>query len=292
MRPAETVAVGQAPPAPVSGAERHARYRASMARYLAGLAGVHLLTRMPGNTGDQLIDAGTRAVLADSGQPVTEIPVDEFPVLPPTDGTLVIPGSGAFDRDWHEWLPQLVIEAADRFAAVVIMPSSFDTSIPIVRDALLAGNVYPFAREARSYASLRATGRAGLSLDPAMYAPVPQREPGSSRSGVLLALREDRSSLLAETGFRPHPERNCDISAWVGDFDDWWQRVLGAERVITDRLHVAVAALRSGTPLTFAEPRGHKISTYLSFTFAGEVQATVGPVSPGWLQDEGWVIRA
>lgn len=262
-----------------------------MVSYLAGLGPVHLLTQMPGNIGDSLIHEGARMVLAASAVAITEVPVGEIPTIDAPDGTLVIPGSGAFDRDWCEWLPDLVSTAAGRFARVVIMPSSFDLSVPAVRDCLRPSNVLPFAREARSFAALRSTGRAALSMDTALYVDAPPADPRVSRRGTLLALREDRSSMLAQSGLVPDAERNCDISLWARDLTDWWERIASADRVVTDRLHVAVAAILAGAKLDYVDPRGQKVSTYLRFALPDGGLPGVTRVDVEWLVDQGWVVR-
>ena len=83
--------------------------------------------------------------------------------------TLLIPGNAALTKFWHEWLPAVVIKAAGSFHKVIILPSSFDLSVPIVAECLSQHNVYAFARETRSYRSVKSLGRAALCLDSAIY---------------------------------------------------------------------------------------------------------------------------
>ena len=53
---------------------------------------------------------------------------------------------------------------------VVVLPSSYDVSVPVVREALSRPNVYAFAREAASYRQVKSLGSVTLALDPALYA--------------------------------------------------------------------------------------------------------------------------
>ena len=80
----------------------------------------------------------------------------------------MIPGSGALTSKWHEWLPGLVLSASKVFERIVILPSEYEHQVPIVQEALLQKNVFPFAREVESYAKIKAYGKAELALDLAL----------------------------------------------------------------------------------------------------------------------------
>src|ERR1022692_2426747 len=100
-----------------------------------------------GNLGDELIWAGARELL--SGRAYREIGVEE---LPATSGqTALICGSGGFCRSYHELMPHVLAVAEMRFERVILLPSSFDTSVDAVRDALEGTRAVIFARERESY---------------------------------------------------------------------------------------------------------------------------------------------
>ena len=277
--------------------DRRATYRDMLVAHLAALAAeypLRLLCDMPGNMGDRLIWAGTDDLLAAAGVQPVRLPVPAVPSTVARDECLVIPGSGALATIWHEWLPALVAEAADRFARVVILPSQFDPAVPVVAAALTRPNVFAFAREPVSYARIRRFGRAVLAFDPALYAtrlPGPDACPpaadGSPRR--LVAFREDPASMLSAHGCRPEPRVNHDIGRHARNLDDFLAAVMAVDEVVTDRLHVVVAALMSGRRVRYLDPHDRKISTYVSFILRDEKSDRVRPCAVSWLLDRGLV---
>ena len=275
--------------------ERAREYRRLICSYVAEIGPVHVLTGMPGNVGDQLIWAGTNDLLRSASIDFCGLDVGDVVACEGSEGTLVIPGSGALTRLWHEWLPALVITASNRFRRVVLLPSQYDASVGIVAEALARPNVFAFAREARSYRDISRFGRAAPAFDPAVYyegfpawdASVPVVGESTSR---LIAFREDKGSLLSHHGFAPHPELNQDISLTATGLEAFLHAVFSVDMVITDRLHVAVAAVMSGKRLLFMDPYDRKISTYFSFTFRDEFVERAAPCSLEWLVACGLII--
>ena len=101
------------------------------------------LVRTPGNLGDALIAAGTAELLADH----VYREVDLEGLCSAEGDTVVLQGSGAFCRPYHEVMPRALAVAELRFRRVLVLPSSFDTAEETVRDALARSRAIVFARE-------------------------------------------------------------------------------------------------------------------------------------------------
>jgi exopolysaccharide biosynthesis predicted pyruvyltransferase EpsI len=250
---------------------------------------------MRGNIGDHLIWAGTSDLLDHSGVHYETLAAGDVTSGRFPRGDLLIHGSGAFDARWHEWLPELVLEASDRFHAVIILPSSFDPAVPVVARCLSRPNVFAFAREVRSYRAIKSFGRAALSFDCAVYYHrfADRDDTGAPRAAgddVLLALREDEGSLLALHGVAANPARNDDISLTRTSLDDWLGAIAAADAVVTDRLHVAVAGVLLGKAVTYLDPYDGKISTYASYTFRDAFESGLRPCSVEWLRANDLVV--
>ncbi|MFM8890606.1 MAG: polysaccharide pyruvyl transferase family protein [Planctomycetia bacterium] len=280
--------------------DRAAAYRRLIVSCVASFGPVHLLTGMSGNVGDQLIWAGTRDLLDDEGIGFEPVDVSAVETIDRRDGVLVVPGSGAHTLLWHGWLPQLVLGASERFSAVIVLPSQFDATVGVVREALARPNVHAFAREARSYEQIREFGRAAVAFDCAVYARCLQggafggREPwplpAPERTRRLVALREDEGSMLARHGVAVDPRFNRDISRTAAGLEEFLTAVDAADFVITDRLHVAVTAVMSGRFVRYLDPFDRKISTYLDFTFRDEIRGRAEPCSVAWLVEQSAVV--
>jgi len=256
---------------------------------------VILLTEIPGNIGDHLIWAGGRHLLENGGIAYEELPLRDLESLRtrPFPGTLVVPGSAAFTSLFHEWLPQTIITASQAFERVVILPSEFDPAVPEVHTALSRGNVYAFAREAHSYKTIKHYGRASLALDPALWAhdfiPAPPGVTASEIFGeVLLALRTDEASDLRQRGLQFTSE-NDDISLTTSLLTDFLKRVGQADTVVTDRLHIGVAAIMLGKMLHYVDPLNAKISRYISYNFRDEFAEQICQHDVAWLLSHGFV---
>ena len=192
----------------------------SIVGFIQQIQPLWLLTEMPGNIGDHLIWAGTERILTLSQLNFHRVSVKELRVARQRrPGALIIPGSGAFVSRWHDWLPDLIISSASLFDRIVILPSQFDPQIPVVREALRLENVYPFAREVYSYSKIKSLGRAALALDPALWSidlinaksmAFDDRNTANNQE-ILIALRTDKGSLLAEHGYAAGYQ-NIDIS--------------------------------------------------------------------------------
>lgn len=275
---------------------RRSWYRESFLSFCGEQNDLYLLTEMHGNTGDHLIWAGTRDLLESGGISTKSMPISEIEKHSHKQSTLLVPGSGAFHRFWHEWLPEVVIKAAHNFHKVIILPSSFDLSEPIVKECLSLANVFAFARETKSYRAIKSLGRAGLFFDCAVYFHrfsdiIPYRNVPTEGGGLLLALRNDNGSLLPIYGFQSNSAVNDDISLTKVELNMWIDAIDKATTIVTDRLHVAVASVLLGKELIYFDPYDKKISTYFDYTFRDTFCDRIKCCSLEWLLENNFIIK-
>lgn len=260
--------------------------RSQLLQYLDALPDPVLLNDAFGNVGDALIRAGTRDLLTGAGIGYEEVSglgdVDD-----PTSRALLVRGSGGFDRYFHAALPSLVRQAAALFRHVVILPSSYDPSVPEVRAALSQPNVTPLAREWTSARRIAHIPGAFASVDCAAYcARLERRRLEGDRGGAgrLVALRTDHGSLIRAAGLQPRVGVNEDVSLSAAGLDAWLERIGAADQVVTDRLHVALASVLLGRPVVLIEAYGHKLRGYFEYVFDAV------PVSAQW-RDTPWLVE-
>ena len=262
----------------------------SLGRYISQIPNINLLVDMKGNIGDHLIWAGTKKLLDDLRVPYQKISIQQIEnrkIKGTENGCLLIPGSGAFDMRWHEWLPQLVIDASKMLEKVLILPSAFDVSVPIVKECLHQENVYAFAREPVSFCAIKSIGNASLSFDCALYFDFDKYRKSNS-AGVLCALRDDAGSLIDRKTYTLSAFNN-DISLTTHSLDEWLMRIAKASLVITDRLHVAAASIMLKKELIYLDPYNNKISTYLDYIFSKTAPERVKKVDCQWLLSEKYI---
>jgi exopolysaccharide biosynthesis predicted pyruvyltransferase EpsI len=261
-------------------------HREAIVNFIGQKQPLWLLSEMPGNIGDHLIWAGTERMLILSGLAYESVAVHDLrKIIETRPGTLIIPGSGAFVSRWHEWLPDVVIHSSSVYERVVILPSQFDTDVPIVHKALQLQNVYPFAREVDSYSKIKKLGKAVLALDPALWAiefTPAQLKNDTLNCKTLIALRTDQGSRLGDHGFAPAAQNN-DIGLTCSNLCDFIQTIKLVDIIITDRLHVMVAAIMLGKQIKFIDPYDQKISRYIEFNFGREFSNQLSHTTIEWL---------
>src|SRR5262249_44888780 len=102
--------------------------------------------RLYGNIGDELIYAGTRQFLA--RRIYREVSVRNLSGV--SGHTALVAGGGCWCGPYHDVVEHFpLIES--KFKRVIIMPSSFDVSVPLVRETLAATKALVFARERDSF---------------------------------------------------------------------------------------------------------------------------------------------
>jgi GT2 family glycosyltransferase/exopolysaccharide biosynthesis predicted pyruvyltransferase EpsI len=201
-----------------------------------------VFVRGRGNLGDELIWAGTRELL--NGRAYREIGIEE---LPATSGhTALICGGGGFCHPYHELMPHILAVAEMRFERVILLPSTFDTSVDAVREALEGTRAVIFARERGSYSQIQSLCDARLAHDTSFFFDYDSyRQTGS---GVLHAFRTDTES----SDERPIPPENDDISLTASTLESWLRTISRHAVVRTDRAHVMIAAALLGKTVEFA----------------------------------------
>lgn len=213
------------------------------------------LVRVPGNHGDELIRAGTHELLADRIYAETDLEG----LCSATGHTVLLGGSGAFCRPYHELMPRALAVAELRFERVLVLPSSFDPSEDEVREALARTRATVFARERTSYARIRSLCDARLANDCAFF--VDFAPYALAGEGTLNAFRTDREALTTGT----LPPGNVDISAAVASLEEWLQTIAAHELVRTDRAHVMIAAALLGKRVEYLASSYHKLPAIADF---------------------------
>ena len=272
-------------------------YGSSLAEFLRTKAPLALLSEMPGNIGDHLIWSGTQRFLEKEDLDFSNVLVRQVldRLHPYSNKTLLVPGSGAMTSLFNEWLPETVSKASKKFREVVILPSEFEPGVTNVQDSLMLPNVYPFCRDSESYGKLKQLGKAGLGLDLALWA-FDFRTPTSDIFGdtnpgnVLLALRTDSASSIDMENFS-FSQTNNDISLTTRNLNDFLEKILAADTVVTDRLHVVVSGVMLGKNVRFVDPFNYKITRYLRHNFGSRFTERTQQRDVNWLSDQGYVTR-
>src|SRR5215468_2347814 len=116
--------------------------------------------RLYGNIGDELIYAGTRQLL--TRRFYKEVSVRNLGGI--SGHTALVAGCGGWCGPYHDMVKHIpAIEA--RFQRVIIMPSSFDISVPSVRSTLATTKALVFAREEKSFDDIRRLCDAKIAYD-------------------------------------------------------------------------------------------------------------------------------
>lgn len=229
------------------------------------------LVRGQGNRGDELIWAGTHQLLVE--RIYREI---ELEGLASASGhTVLLSGGGAFCRPYNDLMPRALAVAAMRFERVIVLPSSFDPSDDVVREALAGTRALVFARERESYRRIVSLCDARLALDCAFFfdfAPWHRRG-----EGTLNAFRTDLEALPA--GWLPND--NNDVSVTEASLEDWLSAIADHDLVRTDRAHVMIAAALLGKTVEFAPSSYHKLDAIVDYALARyPVSRLVAPAQP------------
>jgi exopolysaccharide biosynthesis predicted pyruvyltransferase EpsI len=272
------------------------RYQSWIGNFLRSTQPLVVLSELPGNVGDYLIWAGTERLMALEKLEFSRVEVSQIPTMPNraySNATLIVPGSGALTSKFNEWLPDTVRQASEIFKSVVILPSEYETEVDSVDKALNCQNVFPFARETESYGKLKRYLKAGLSLDPALWAFNFQtvespRRIDENLGNVLVALRADSASLLGQHSLEPTGTNN-DISLTSETLEDFLHSIAAVDTVVSDRLHVVVAATMLGKTVRFIDPFNSKISRYVRYNFGHRFEEDVQERDEKWLLELGYV---
>ncbi|MFI5180333.1 MAG: glycosyltransferase [Thermoanaerobaculia bacterium] len=256
MHPGRGRGEGAGPDGSVAGeGPRLARSRTSLLSALGDSRDVTFV-RSAGNLGDELIWAGTRRLL--SGRPFREVGLSE--ALGSEGDVAVLSGGGAWSDPYHELLPPLLGSLEERFARVVVFPSSFDPSVLEVRNALSRTRSVVFAREKESLHRIRDLCDARLADDAAFFFDFsPYRGEGS---GILQAFRTDHERSVDFS----LPPGNRDISVGCSSLDEWLWAIARHAEVRTDRAHVMIAAALLGKRVRYRSSSYFKLPAIAAFS--------------------------
>lgn len=242
----------------------HSEHLRRSRQEILGAIGEHpdlVLVRGLGNRGDELIWAGTRRLL--EGLVYREIDIEE---LPGSRGdTALICGGGAFCHPFHEFMPRVLAVAELRFERVIVLPSSFDTSVDPVRAALRRSRALIFAREQESYRRIQPLCDARIAHDCAFFFDFEPFRASGSGKGTLNAFRTDNEA----SGEYPLPPESNDISLTTGSLDAWLRRIAAHELIRTDRAHVMIAAAMLGKTVEFAPSSYFKVPAIAEYALRG-----------------------
>jgi exopolysaccharide biosynthesis predicted pyruvyltransferase EpsI len=209
--------------------------------------------RLYGNLGDELIYAGTRQLLA--RRFYKEVSVRNLSGV--SGHTALVAGGGCWCRPYHDVAAHLPL-IENNFKRVIIMPSSFDVSVPFVSATLAATKALVFARERGSFNGICGLCDAKLAYDCAFYFDYrPYLRPGE---GCLVAYRTDKESVL-----RGVPESNLDISYACSNLDEWLWTIARHAVVKTDRAHVMIAAALLGKTVDYGTSSYHKVPSIADY---------------------------
>ncbi|MDQ0300696.1 exopolysaccharide biosynthesis predicted pyruvyl transferase EpsI [Salibacterium salarium] len=209
-----------------------------------------------GNIGDHLIWSGTRQLL--DGKQYKEILKDE---IDQADGhTAVIAGSGGWCKAYHSMPRQLAI-IEKNFKNVIIFPSSFDISVPAVKEALTKTKATVFARELISYKQIKNLCDANIAYDGAFYFDYTNYK--QKGKGTLHAYRNDKEKGKNDMNT---VESNNDISKTSKTLDEFLGTVSKHNTIHTDRAHVMIAGAMLNKTVYYSPSNYHKIPGIAKFS--------------------------
>jgi Polysaccharide pyruvyl transferase len=210
--------------------------------------------RLYGNKGDELIYAGTRRLLA--RQFYKEVSVRELGGV--SGHTALVAGCGGWCGPYHDMV-KLLPAIETKFERVIIMPSSFDVSVPSVRSILGTTKALVFARERKSFDDIRRICDAKIAYDCAFF--FDYRPYLRHGEGCLVSYRIDEESALCGV-----PESNRDISRSCSSLDEWLWTIAGHAVVKTDRAHVMIAAALLGKVVDYWTSSYHKVPSIADYS--------------------------
>jgi exopolysaccharide biosynthesis predicted pyruvyltransferase EpsI len=203
--------------------------------------------RLYGNIGDELIYAGTRQLLA--RRFYKEVSVRNLSGV--SGHTALVAGGGCWCGPYHDVAAHLPL-IENNFKRVIIMPSSFDVSVPFVRATLAATKALVFARERESFNGICRLCNANIAYDCAFY--FDYRPYLRHGEGCLASFRIDKESVRSVI-----PEGNNDISRSCSSLDEWLWTIARHADVKTDRAHVMIAAALLGKTVDYGTSSYHKV---------------------------------
>lgn len=200
-----------------------------------------------GNLGDELIWAGTRQLLY--GLKYREVGVRNLQNV--TGHTALFTGGGGWSVPFHQ-IPAFLAIVEEQFEHVIVLPTTFDTSLEITRTLLAKTKALVFARELVSYNQIKGLCNADIAHDTAFFFDFEKYK--QDGSGVLNAFRTDGESIHPVL-----PEGNIDISTACSSLDEWLWTISKYAIIRTDRAHVMIAGALLGKKVEYLTSSYHKV---------------------------------
>ena len=224
-----------------------------------------------GNFGDQLIYRGAEKLASRAGICFEQIPHQRFMVSSYSKRTIVyIHGGGGFTTWWSGRPIQAFRKAVTSHPGVTVLgPQTFQIDAPFLRqtivadtDRSIASRLVVFTREAASYAALQphlpdtvelyCDHDTALNLSPQDLKPKPLPRCGY----VLYAIRTDKEAVAFKQ--RDPTQIWLDPVPYARSFQHWVDVHARARRIVTNRLHSAIAGMVLGIPTTLLPNSYHK----------------------------------
>ncbi len=220
--------------------------------------------RSYGNIGDQLIYAGLRQLLSDV--PYREISARKD--LGEAKGnTALAAGGGDWCHAFHSFDPHVLPKLEKKFENVILLPTTFDPRVPLVRRVLNNTSAVVFARERQSYRRIRNLCDAELAHDTAFFFDyTPYLRKGK---GTLNAYRVDPETARPAGTEALLPADNNDISMTCESLDEWLWTISRHELIRTDRAHVTIAAVLMGKRVEYRASNYFKVPAIVEFSLEG-----------------------
>ena len=212
-----------------------------------------------GNVGDYLIWHGTRTLLNSLNIKYKEISVSD--VYKHHGELCLLCGGGAWCRTYNEYMPLHLPIVESNFNNVIVLPSSYEVGVDIVRNALLKSKALFLAREQESYRQIKDICNSKLMHDHAFY--FDYSEYIKDGSGVLNAFRTDQESA---TGIIP--ENNQDISSLSISLKEWLSIISNYETINTDRAHIMIAGAMMKKKVYYRSGNYHKVPEIAKFSLS------------------------
>ena len=146
-----------------------------------------------------------------------------------------------------------------KFERVIIMPSSFDISVPSVRSTLATTKALVFARERKSFDDICPLCDAKIAYDCAFF--FDYRPYLRHGEGCLVSYRTDEESVFGVV-----PESNHDISKSCSSLDEWLWTIARHAVVKTDRAHVMIAGALLGKAVDYWTSSYHKVPSIADYS--------------------------
>lgn len=260
-RESDSVKNGIPPRAASAIEESRKKLRAAISEVSAGggLTFVHSY----GNRGDDLIYAGARQLL--KGLQYEEISARKK--LREAGGhTAIMSGGGDWCHAFHSFDPKVFAELEKRFENLILLPTTFDPSVPLVRYVLKRTKALIFARERESYRRIKNLCNADIAYDTAFffdYAPYKQKG-----EGLLNAYRIDPETARAEGTDAMLPPDNNDISMTCESLDEWLWTISRHEVIHTDRAHVMIAGVMMGKRVEYRASNYFKVPAIADYSLS------------------------